>query len=132
MARFRSPWPRVDGDPVAFGGIWEDLPDGGTLRTFATTPRMRTGSFPRYRTGCLSLSNRKTDRSGWTRSREIPPPPALVRGISRSGGGREASPFLFLSEHRPGRSGVLSARPALVGSARSICWHCADRVDTVR
>jgi hypothetical protein len=58
--------------------------------------------------------------------------PALVRGISRSGGGREASPFLFLSEHRPGRSGVLSACPALVGSARSICWHCADRVDTVR
>ena len=29
---------RVDGDPIAFGGVWEEWrsPDGETLRTFAT------------------------------------------------------------------------------------------------
>ena len=80
----------------------------------------RAGGHSGRRGGANKGSIGRTDR------------PALVRGISRSGGGKEASPFLFLSEHRPGRSGVLSARPALVGSARSICWHCADRVDTVR
>ena len=80
----------------------------------------RAGGHSGRRGGANKGSIGRTDR------------PALVRGISRSGGGREASLFLFLSEHRPGRSGVLSVRPALVGSARSICWHCADRVDTVR
>ena len=45
---------RIDGDPVAFAGIWETWksPEGERVRTFATITTDANSLLAGYRTGC--------------------------------------------------------------------------------
>jgi putative SOS response-associated peptidase YedK len=53
---------RIDGEPVAFGGIWRD---GSRSTARSSRPSLtRTASSPTFRTGCPSSLSGKTGRSG--------------------------------------------------------------------
>lgn len=57
---------RLDGAPVAFGGIWEawSAPDGETLRTFSTITTEANRQLSAIQPVCRSSSSRPTGRYG--------------------------------------------------------------------
>jgi putative SOS response-associated peptidase YedK len=105
---------RVDGDPVAFGGIWEEWrsPDGETLRTFATITTDANRQLRHRRAGELAaLVGRGCRRS---------------RHAASTGRGRCAA---RLAGRQKGRQRQ-ERRAGAVGSARLRKPHCFSRLLT--
>ena len=108
---------RVDGDPVAFGGIWETWhsPDGEILQTFATIPRTRTDSLPVSSIACRSSSNGRLGRCGWARPRAIPAFCCALRRRTSCGFGRSTEEFGNVKNDGPGLlESLTSAEPTLL------------------